>query len=207
MARSSSRKRPENAKERKPAKPEANAGAPESRASTAERERRFVQHYFSNGLNGVKAAIDAGFSPNYATAAGMASRLLRRPSVLKLIEAERAKEGDYAEEQRRRQVERLEAIAYADPRELYNEHGAFKPMRDLDDVSAALVGGIRTREEKDGEGEKVGDVVEVKLRDQLRAHEILAKVQGFIVDRHEHSGKGGAPLVVEVVKFAPKGKR
>lgn len=168
-----------------------------------------MQHYFANGLNGVKAAILAGFSANYATAASMASRLLRRPSVLKLIERERAKEADHTEELRRRQVERLEGIAFADPRELYTENGALKPVPDMDDHTVHLVAAIKTREEFDGDGEKIGDIVELKVKDQLRAHELLAKMTGALVEKHEHTGKGGTPLAVEVVQFTepPKKKR
>lgn len=207
MARSSSRKRPGSAQQRKPDEPEANAGARDGRAATEERERRFVQNYFSNGLNGVKAAIDAGFSSNYATAASMASRLLRRPTVVKMIERERAKEGDHSAELRRRQIERLETIAFADVRQLYNPDGALKPVPDMDDHTYALVGAIKTREELDGDGMKVGDVVELKIKDQVKAHELLAKMTGALVEKHEHTGKGGVPLAVEVVQFTPAPKK
>lgn len=206
MRRSSVGKRPDSTKKRKAGEPDANAGARDGAAATAERERRFVQHYFSNGLNGVVAAIDAGFSSNYATAASMASRLLRRPSVVKLIERERAKEADHTDELRRRQIERLEAIAFADARQLYNPDGALKPVPDMDDHTAVLIAGIKTREELDGDGMKVGDIVELKTKDQIKAHELLAKMTGSLVEKHEHSGKGGAPLSVELVQFtgAPK---
>lgn len=209
MARSSLRKRPASAKKRNPGEPDANAGAHDGAAATAERERRFVANYFSNGLNGVRAAIDAGFSSNYATAASMASRLLRRPTVLKLIERERAKEGDFTAEQRRRQIEHLEGIAFADVRQLYNADGALKPVPEMDDHTAVLVAGIKTREELDGDGVKVGDIVELKTKDQIKAHELLARIQGHLIDKHEHTGKGGAPLSVEVVQFTkpPKAKR
>jgi len=47
------------------------------------RENRLADEYVANGGNGAQAAIDAGYSPNYA--AQTASNVLKRPAVQKRI--------------------------------------------------------------------------------------------------------------------------
>tara|TARA_B100000674_G_C37482573_1_gene752166 strand:- start:180 stop:668 length:489 start_codon:yes stop_codon:yes gene_type:complete len=53
------------------------------------KQTRFVKHYISNGCNGKKAAISAGYSKH--TAESKASQLLRIVKVKNAIEKEKAK--------------------------------------------------------------------------------------------------------------------
>lgn len=177
-----------------------------ARADQDERERRFVAEYFANGLQGVKAAISAGYSENYATACSMASRLLRRPSVIKLIERERAKEGDASGERKRRMVEALEREAFADVRRLFDDEGNLSKITRLDDETASLIAGIEVNEVAIGEN-AMSITRKVKLKDQHKARELLAKLDGTLVDRTDVTS-GGKPIeVVEIATFTPKPKQ
>lgn len=172
------------------------------RASTAERERRFVDEYFANALNVPKAMMAAGFSENYGTAVTHGSRMLRRPSVLKLIAAHRAKEGDHASERRERMVESLEAIAFGDVAQLFDDEGNLNKITRLDENTRKLIAGIEVNEVAIGEN-AMSTTRKVKIVDRLRAKELLAKLDGTLIEKHEHAGQIG---VVEIVQFtkAPK---
>lgn len=58
---------------------------PQTDLRLTRKQRRFVDEYLSNGYNGTRAAIAAGYSPQ--TARGIASENLKKPYIASVIEA------------------------------------------------------------------------------------------------------------------------
>jgi phage terminase small subunit len=53
-----------------------------------------------------------------------------------------------------------------------------------------------------------GRFTKVGMKERLKASELLGKSQGDFIDRHEHSGKDGAPIVVTFGgRFKPNGDK
>ncbi len=93
-------------------------------------------------------------------------------------------------------VTRLAEEVTADLADLYNDAGAFKPIKEWPVIwRQGLVSGLNTNE-KFHDGEKVGQVLKLKLSDRIRRLELIGKhigVQAF-ADRKEVSGVGGGPI-------------
>ena len=80
-------------------------------------------------------------------------------------------------------------LAYSDVRDLYDEAGKLKPMKDWPDDLAAAVGGVEfvRRNIEGGDGHS-DDVIKVKVWDKPKALEMLFKHLGLLIEKVEHSG-------------------
>jgi len=80
-------------------------------------------------------------------------------------------------------------LAYSDVRDLYDDAGKLKPMKDWPDDLAAAVGGVEfvRRNIEGGDGHS-DDVIKVKVWDKPKALEMLFKHLGLLVEKVEHSG-------------------
>lgn len=80
-------------------------------------------------------------------------------------------------------------LAYSDIRQLYDDKGRLKPMKDWPDDLAAAVGGVEfvRRNVEGGDGHQ-DDVIKVKAWDKVKALEMLFKHMGLLTERLEHSG-------------------
>lgn len=80
-------------------------------------------------------------------------------------------------------------LAYSDVRELYDDQGRLKPMKDWPDDLAAAIGGVEfVRRNVDGADGHSDDVIKVKVWDKPKMLEMLFKHLGLLVEREEHSG-------------------
>jgi len=80
-------------------------------------------------------------------------------------------------------------LAYADIRELYNDKGQMKPMKDWPDDLAATIGGVEfVRRNVDGEDGHQDDVIKVKAWDKPKALEMLFKHLNLFKETLEHKG-------------------
>ena len=163
-------------------------------------DQRFALAYLDHQLNGTQAAREIWPDLSYAGAGSKACRMLAKKSVQEIIAGIRKREGEQFFDLRARTLRRYEQIAFADIRELFTEQGAFRGAHELDESIAPLLASVKSREET-VEGVKIADIVEVKTRDQLHALDSISKTLGTFVDKHEHTGPGGEPIVVEVVRF------
>lgn len=157
-------------------------------------QAQFVAEYLID-FNATQAALRAGYSPKSAHAQG--HRLLKDAEVSKAIE-----EGMEARMRRTlvsqdRVVAELAKIAFADPRDVmtWGPDGVrFKDSEEMDAASASIVAEVS--ETKDG--------MKVKLHDKQAALTALARHLGMFIDKTEHTGPSGGPIVIERRIVDPK---
>ncbi len=143
---------------------------------------------FTLDMNATQAAVRAGYSPRTANREG--TRLLVLPAVKAEVDrlvAERAGRVDVSADD---VIRDLAAIAFGDVRRLYRDDGTLKPMAELTAEEAVMIASVEVVEEKGG------TVRKVRLRDKIRAPELLGKHLGMFADRHKHevTGKEGGAI-------------
>ena len=131
------------------------------------KQQRFVDEYLID-LNANQAAIRAGYSPK--TAVPTASRLLTYVNIAQAIKEaskkQQARTGITADWV----LKETHRLASFDPRKLFDENGALRPIHTLDDETAACIGGV--------EIDRFGSV-KVKVWDKNSALEKLYKHLGL----------------------------
>lgn len=153
-----------------------------------DKQIRFVQEYLVD-QNATQAAIRAGYAEKSAACNG--TRFLTMPAVQTLLKQEQARIAQKYEIEREWIIERLVRVIETDITEVVRiDHTGIhlrdaeeipKPVRKLiQKVSQSLQGGIR-----------------VEMPSKLDAIEKLNRMFGFYVDRVEHSGPGGGPIVTQ----------
>ena len=148
-----------------------------------DKQKRFVAHYLKD-LNATKAAIAAGYSPKAAKEIG--SRLLTNANVAEAIVEGQARLAAKLEITAERVARELARIAFLDPRKFFNDNGTAKRISELDDDTAAALGGVEVFEEYQGSGEKrelIGYTKRFKLADKGASLERLGRHLGMFKDR------------------------
>ena len=137
------------------------------------KQARFVSEYLVD-LNGKQAAIRTGYSPK--TAEVQASQLLSLPKVKAAVAAGKALQLERADLSASRVLEELRRLAFADVRNLFDEHGKLKPLHDLTPEQSASIASlevvIKNAEAGDGHTDTVH---KIKVWDKPRVLEMLAK--------------------------------
>lgn len=165
--------------------------------SLNEKQKRFVSEY-AKDFNGTQAAIRAGYSPQ--TAGAQAYDLLKKPE----IKAEISKLGKEAEFDAARILKEIGRLALVDIGQAFTKEGALKDLADMPEDVRRCISAIEYEDLFEGRGEdrqKVGDLVKVKFWDKTKALEMAGKFLKLFTEKHEHTGKDGAPLTVEVVRY------
>ncbi len=162
------------------------------------KQERFVEEYLVD-FNATQAAIRAGYSEN--TAGSIGHENLTKPEISAAIAAHR----DALSKKVNAQwlLNRLADEANADMADLYDDNGNLRSIKEWPLVwRQGLVAGVEALEEfetVDGKKEKIGMTRKVKLADRTRIKELIGKhtdVRAFI-EKVEHTGKNGAPLIPE----------
>lgn len=100
-----------------------------------------------------------------------------------------------------RTLTEVRRIAYADPRELFDEDGRPRSPRELGDDAAATVAGYKvktTRFTRRDETDVEEEHRDVRTWDKPAALRDLMRAQGLTgADQHEHSGPGGRPMEMD----------
>lgn len=139
------------------------------------KQAAFVREYLID-LNATQAAVRAGYSKS--TAAAIGHENLRKPEIEQAIQKainERSRRTEITQD---RVLQELARIAYSDPRQLYNDDGALKPIPELSDEAAASLAGFEILEVFDGK-ELVGYTKKVKRWDKLKALDLLCEHLGI----------------------------
>jgi phage terminase small subunit len=140
------------------------------------KQQLFVSAYLKD-LNATSAAITAGYSPKTASSIGNA--LLNKVEVSQLIQAKLGEIIGNFEISTRRTLHEMARIAFADTRKLFDEDGGLKPIHELDDDTAAVIGGIEHEKLFEHFGQKeakqIGNTVKVKLNNKNQALEMLGR--------------------------------
>jgi phage terminase small subunit len=148
------------------------------------RQQRFVDEYLID-LNATAAARRAGYSAK--TAEWQGPQLLGKPhvaaAVAEAMESRSRRTGITAD----RVLQELAAIAFADPRRLFDPDGAPLPLSDLDDDIARAVATV-----EHGPAGGVGGgpaAARMRLHDKLKALEMLGRHLGLFSERLRLTGE------------------
>jgi len=159
------------------------------------RQKLFIAAYLKT-KNATQAAIAAGYSEKAARVQG--SRLLSNAAIKAQIESgvisQIAKFNVCADEI----LWEIKKLGFYDVRKLYNEDGTPKPIKDLDDESAAAIVGVEVEEIFAGRGKdrvQIGRVLKYRLADKGLNLERLGRYRKLFTDKVEVTPKGG-PLVI-----------
>jgi phage terminase small subunit len=163
-----------------------------------DRQSLFAEEYIVD-LNATQAAIRAGYSAK--TAGQQSFTLLKNVEIqarIQELQSERSKRTQVTAD---RVLLELARIGFSDVRKLFNEAGHLREIGSLCDETAPAVAAIevvtKPGSETDGEGNRTVEYVhKVKLWDKNTALDKIAKHLGMMVEKHEHTGEGGGPMVI-----------
>ncbi|MDM9644480.1 terminase small subunit [Rhizobium sp. S163] len=167
--------------------------------SLSDKQRRFVAEYMVD-LNATQAAIRAGYSAKTAQQQG--SRLLLNVVVQEELSKQQSKVAERLEITKDRIVDELAKIGFSNMLDYMRAGPDGDPYLDFSGLTrdqAAALSEVTVEDFKDGRGEDARDVrrVKFKLHDKKGALVDLAKMLGFVIEKHEHTGKDGAPIQTE----------
>lgn len=152
-------------------------------------EIKFLTHYAESG-NASEAARKAGYSEK--NAGNTASLLLKRKHITAALDELKEQLIDELITTRRRVLQRVSWMAFADPGELFTENGVLRPMKDIPPELRACIAGIEI-EDRSGEDDFV-TVVKIKLVDRTKPLDQLMRHFGL----YEIDNKQKGPVVLKV---------
>jgi phage terminase small subunit len=167
--------------------------APRKDALLPIRQREFVANYVSNGFNGTKAAIDAGYSAK--TADSQASRLLKNAkvaaAVMALVDPVRKRKEISAEGV----LQNIADLAELDPRRLFGDDGRLVPIKYLPLEVARCITSLKVLTTKDGDL-----LTHIKFADVGQNNERLGRHLKLFTDKVEHLHKIERVVVERALK-------
>lgn len=155
--------------------------AAKGRALTA-KQQRFCDEYLID-LNATQAAIRAGYSEK--TAHSIGAENLIKPEIQNYIQERQKALQVKTEITQERVLAEYAKIAFLDPRKLFNDDGTIRPITELDDDTAAAIGGIDVSTQYlSGDDDKgFTESKKIKLVDKKGALDSLARHLGMFNDR------------------------
>ncbi len=142
------------------------------------KQARFVRAYLGDAAgNATEAARRAGYAGNDHTLAAVGSENLRKPAVAAAIEAAEGAD-EKRDVARRGELRAFWTSVFRGEVDDFEEHTTRGP---------------------DGPETSV-EPARAKLRDRLKASELLGKSRGMFVERRELTGEGGGPIAIEGVR-------
>lgn len=154
---------------------------PEGRALTPLQEA-FIREYLID-KNGTQAAIRAGYSDNPASAAQQAYENLRKPEIRSTIRRQLKAYYERLDITPERVLHELMLLATADIGDAYDEDGKLLPIKKIPQHIRRAISSI-----EDGEN------IKIKLAEKRGPLELLAKNLKLLTEKHEVTGKDGAPF-------------
>lgn len=175
------------------------------------RHARFVAEYLIDG-NAGKAYTRAGYSAAGNSAAANGHRLLKNAEIVAAIAAGQQKTLAKLELTAERVLLEVARLAYFDVRKLLHSNGSPKDISDLDDDTAACIGGLDVMEQYEGTGvDRVftGYLKKYKIFDKNSALEKALKVLRLTTDKIELTGANGGPVEsrTQVTVYMPSNGR
>lgn len=175
---------------------------PKAKPTMNGKRRRFVEEYVVD-LNATKAAIRAGYSARTAGAIG--HELLKEPEIQRAVEAQLQKVSERAEFTAADWLYEVGLIAKSDLGDIMDFSGdavRMRPAREIPKHARRAISSVKVKRYVEGAGEDAREVevVEFKLWSKDAALEKAGKYLGLLKDRHEHTGKDGAPLTLDVIR-------
>lgn len=162
-------------------------------ARLTDKQQRFVDEYMVD-LNATQAAIRAGYSVK--TAGSYGNENLKKPEIQNLIQKALRQQQERTEITADRVLQEIYRIASFDPRKLFYPDGTIKDIHELDDDTAACVGGIDIQIGKDGTVTR-----KVKIWDKNSALEKLGKHFQLFIDKSSIEISNTTPQVNLVLEY------
>lgn len=165
------------------------------------KQRSFVDAYLAE-KNATKAAIEAGYSERSAVKIG--SQLLDKTRVKAAIEAgldaAARKHGITLD----RWLRELDAVAFIDPRDIFEDDGSIKQIKDMPEHARRALAEVTVSEIFDGDQgpqkTAVGLIKRLKLHSKLEALDKIGVHFGWLKKGQiELADKDGAPVLGKVI--------
>ena len=158
------------------------------------KEAAFCEVYLQNRGNGTHAALATGFGTTEGSAATEGSRLLRIPKIMAYINQRGQELLEKLEITTDLLTAELAKMAFSNVKDFmtWDEQGypVFRPSDELSDVATAAIAEITFVDTKHGRN------VKFKMHDKKGALDSLAKLKGFMVEKHavDHTSGGKSLL-------------
>lgn len=161
------------------------------------KQQRFVEEYLLD-LNATQAAIRAGYSAKNADVTG--PRLLGNVGIAAAVAkavAERTKTTALTADQVLAELSGIGSSDIGDIVDFSTGVPRFKATHEIPERARRAISAVKVTRRTEGKGDDAVEVemVEFKLWSKDSALNMLGKYHGLLVDRHEHTGKDGAPLL------------
>jgi phage terminase small subunit len=175
-----------------------------------DKDRVYGLEYVANKGNAYKAAKAAGYAETTALKCaaswiGKTRSKSVKPHLFDFVRLKTKKIIDKLEISDERILLEYARLAFLDPADFYDKKtGALLPIHEIPEDARRALGGAKTEVVFTGKGEnKVGaHVSEIKHSTTTKKASLdsLSKIRGLMVDRKEHSGPGGGPILTSEVK-------
>lgn len=166
------------------------------------------QHYvfmraYMRTMSATLAYKEAFPEAGHRTACVNGGRLLKHPLIVDELQPMLDARAERLDLKADKVLAEIAKIAFADVTQLFNEDGSIKDPWELDSMLSAAVQSFEYETlyelQSEGRGRKrkvaVGRLTKVKMYNKLDALEKAGKHLKLFVERHEHTGKNGAPLI------------
>lgn len=159
----------------------------------------------AKGVGQTEAYLLAGYRGDKTAASRLSTNVNIQARVAEILAAG----AERAEITREMVVRELGRIGFSDIRRVFDSNGALRRLEDLDDESAAAIASVEvvTKRVPGGEKDEVEHVAKIKTWDKRAALVDIAKMQGWHVERHEHTGKDGGPIETADMTPTEKARR
>jgi phage terminase small subunit len=155
------------------------------------KQERFVQLYLEPGqkgyLNATQAAIGAGYSAKSAELIG--HQLLKKTKVAESISKAQAKTARKFEITRDRITQEYACMAFLDPRDIFEDDGSIKLIRDMPESARRALASFDVNEifdRADGDQKTaIGLAKRVKFHGKREALRDLCEMLGFMKGTHD----------------------
>lgn len=180
-------------------------------------EEDFCQHYVANGVAWVAyrdtIAAYKQLAGNTNTLRKASSMFMQHERIKKRIAELRSQSYAANEITPARVVEELGKMAFFDIRKVFDRNGNLKAVHELDDVTAAGIAGLEVSQDsitksqniygaedeadigRVDETKVVTRTAKLKLVDKSKALDQLSRIMGLQIERIQHTGADGAPLI------------
>lgn len=144
-----------------------------------DKQRRFVDEYLKD-LNATQAAIRAGYSAKRADSIGYEN--LRKPEIADAVAERMRARSERTEITQDRVLKELARLAFFDARKMFHGDGSPKAIHDLDDDTAAAIGGLDVVNIGNSEV-GIGQVLKYKIADKGAALSHAMRHLGMFNDK------------------------
>lgn len=159
-------------------------------------EVQFCEAYLQNRGNATLAAEAAGYGKTYGARGQQGAVMLKNPRIMGYINHR----GQAMLEKMEITTDLLAAeaakIAFSNIKDFvqWDERGfmTFNASDEISDVASAAISEVARSDTKFGENFKF------KLHDKMRALDFLARLKGFMVDKHEHEAGPGITSLLDL---------